>query len=103
MLALEATRTLCLPSAMWGPFCSVPPVGTMTVVLPAAMRSRTSSQVSCSRKTVSGTWADAAPAKQNVASANRYRIMIGFPFYFAASQLLALIHFDTCCEQLRLL
>ena len=29
------TRTLCLPSAMCGPFCSVPPIGTSAVVLPA--------------------------------------------------------------------
>jgi hypothetical protein len=29
------TRTLCLPSTMCGPFCSVPPIGTMIVVLPA--------------------------------------------------------------------
>jgi hypothetical protein len=26
---------LCLPSVTWGPLCSVPPVGMMTVVLPA--------------------------------------------------------------------
>ena len=29
------TRTLCLPSTMCGPLCSVPPTGTMIVVLPA--------------------------------------------------------------------
>src|SRR5262249_47329761 len=43
-----------LPRTMWGPFCSVPPVGRMIVVLPDSMRSRTSVQVSSSRKTVSG-------------------------------------------------
>src|SRR4029450_786468 len=39
---------------MCGPFCSVPPVGMMTVVLPPAMASRTSIHVRSSRKTLSG-------------------------------------------------
>src|SRR5438128_12013690 len=55
------TRTLCLPSAMCEPFCSVPPIGTMTVVLPARIWSRNSVQVSSSRNTVSDAWATAAP------------------------------------------
>ena len=55
-IAVESafTRTLCLPIAMCGPFCSVPPVGTMIVVVPARIRSRTSVQVSSSRMTVAG-------------------------------------------------
>src|SRR5215470_13355345 len=53
------TRTFCLPSAMCGPFCSVPPVGRMIVVLPPRIASRTSVQVSSSRNTVSGGWAEA--------------------------------------------
>src|SRR5712692_6646814 len=52
------TRTLCLPTAMCGPFCSVPPIGTMTVVPPACIRSRISVQVSSSRNTVSGVSAN---------------------------------------------
>src|ERR1051325_5548601 len=42
---------------MCGPFCSVPPVGMMIVVLPAAMASRTSTHVMSSRNTVSGACA----------------------------------------------
>src|SRR6185503_17986473 len=47
---------------MCGPFCSVPPVGMMTVVLPAAMASRTSIQVKSSRKTLSLCGTDGACA-----------------------------------------
>src|SRR5688500_10751864 len=50
---------LCLPSTMCGPFCSVPPVGKMIVVLPALIASRTSVHVSSSMNTVSGTTAPA--------------------------------------------
>ena len=32
--ASTLTRTLCLPSAICGPFCSVPPIGTRIVVVP---------------------------------------------------------------------
>ena len=39
---------------MWYPFFSVPPVGTITVVLPAFIASRVSSHVSSSMNTVSG-------------------------------------------------
>ena len=39
---------------MCGPFCSVPAVPMMTVVVPALTRSRTSAQVSSSMQTVSG-------------------------------------------------
>src|SRR5262245_1154072 len=73
--ALYFTRMLCLPSTMWGPFCSVPPVGMSTVVFPAAMASRTSTQVRFSRKTVLGFgWAKAGAAHtaKSSASANRY-------------------------------
>src|SRR6266511_535861 len=41
-----------LPRTMCGPFCSVPPVGRITVVLPALMASRTSTQVSSSTYTL---------------------------------------------------
>src|SRR5215470_4305981 len=54
--ASTLTRALCLPSARCGPLCSVPPIGTMTVVLPAATAVRNSVHVSSSRNTVSG-WA----------------------------------------------
>src|SRR6266700_6299035 len=73
--ALAVTRTLCLPIAIWGPFCSVPPVGMMMVVFPAAIRSRTSSQVSLSKKTVSGICAEAVPVRQSSTMATTYRIM----------------------------
>ena len=46
--ASARARTLCLPSAMCGPLCSVPPTGTITVVLPALIASRSSVQVSSS-------------------------------------------------------
>ena len=39
---------------MCGPFCSVPAVPMMTVVVPPLTRSRTSAHVSSSSKTVSG-------------------------------------------------
>src|SRR5437667_2876872 len=47
------TRALCLPSAMCGPFCSVPPIGRIIVVFPAWTSARSSGHVSSSRKTVS--------------------------------------------------
>jgi hypothetical protein len=46
--------------AMNGPFCSVPPVGTMAVVLPAAIASRTSVQVRSSRNTLDDPGSDGA-------------------------------------------
>ena len=66
---------LCLPSTMWGPFCSVPPVGTITERVPARTRAATSVQVSSWTKTVSGpvvassgagmiSWAAAAGARR---------------------------------------
>ena len=39
------TRTLCLPSVRWAPFCSVPPIGSSTVVVPCAISSRNSTEV----------------------------------------------------------
>ena len=47
---------------MCGPFCSVPAVPMMTVVLPALIRSRTSAHVSSSMNTVSGGLPDGAVA-----------------------------------------
>src|SRR5450631_584691 len=65
------TRALCLPRTMWGPFCSVPPMGTMMVVLPAWVASRTSIHVSSSRKTGRG-W-EAVSAKALTAAQQRSR------------------------------
>src|SRR6266542_1940815 len=48
------TRALCLPSAMCGPFCSVPPIGRIIVVFPVWTNVCSSGHVSSSRKTVSG-------------------------------------------------
>src|SRR5215472_13885201 len=62
------TRRLCLPNAMCGPFCSVPPIGTMIVVLPDLTRSRSSVQVSSSRNTEAGAWAGAAGIPITIAS-----------------------------------
>src|SRR6185437_3194267 len=50
--ALAKARKLCLPIAMLGPFCSVPPDGRITVVLPAAMASRISNEVIRSIRTL---------------------------------------------------
>ena len=47
---------------MWYPFFSVPPVGTITVVFPAFIASRVSSQVSSSMNTVSGARVGVLPA-----------------------------------------
>src|SRR5262245_3001526 len=52
---------------MCGPFCSVPPVGTISVVVPARTRSRTSVHVSSSSDTVSGTPAAASAAHARTA------------------------------------
>src|SRR5437588_6357612 len=62
---------------MWEPFCSVPPIGTITVVLPARIWSRNSVQVSSSRNTVSDAWTAAPPNnrkhKQRTSLAIQYR------------------------------
>ena len=47
------STTLCLPATRYGPFCSMPPVATIAVSLPAFKASRTSIQVMSSMKTVS--------------------------------------------------
>ncbi len=47
------STTLCLPATRYGPFCSMPPVATIAVFLPALMASRTSIQVMSSMNTVS--------------------------------------------------
>src|SRR3989442_11049765 len=57
--ASAVTRALCFPSAICGPFCSVPPIGTMMVVFPSWMTARSSIHVSSSRNTVSGGCANA--------------------------------------------
>src|ERR1700684_206406 len=48
----------CFPIAMCGPFCSSPPLGTMTVVKPALIAARTSTQVISARSKLAGTSAD---------------------------------------------
>src|SRR5262245_58861036 len=53
-LAAYSMTNLCSPSTMWGPFCSVPAVPMMTVVVPAFTMSRTSAHVRSSMNTVSG-------------------------------------------------
>src|SRR6516164_1341901 len=68
----KCTRRLCFPSAMCPPFCSVPPIGTMIVVLPDLTRSRSSVHVSSSRNTESGAWASALdPEKNNTPMRNK--------------------------------
>ena len=57
------TRRLCLPSVMCGPLCSIPPTGTMIVVVFDPISSRSSVQVNSSRSTVSGACANARPAQ----------------------------------------
>src|SRR5262245_16554561 len=52
--AVYSMTNLCSPSTMCGPFCSVPAVPMMTVVVPLLTRSRASAQVSSSMNTVSG-------------------------------------------------
>src|SRR6516225_4373739 len=79
----KCTRRLCLPNAMCGPFCSVPPIGTMIVVFPDLTRSRSSVHVSSSRNTESGAWARAAVVEINIAS-NRSRVLsITLPYEIA--------------------
>jgi hypothetical protein len=48
----QPARTLCLPSAIYGPLCSTPPIGTSTVVAPWSMRLRSSVLVSSSSMTL---------------------------------------------------
>ena len=80
----EASRMmkLCFPSTMWEPFCSVPPVGTITERVPACTRAATSVQVSSWTNTVSGpveasagagtvSWAGAAMGARRVAAKRR--------------------------------
>ena len=68
------TRTLCLPSTMCGPFCSVPPIGTMTVVFPARISLRSSVHVSSSTRTVEGAAASvSANAMSEMQASSRQR------------------------------
>ena len=75
---------------MCGPFCSVPAVPMMTVVVPAATRSRTSAQVRSSRKTLSGglpegpvlgasagRWADSVTRDSTKSEASKESVFIG--------------------------
>ena len=61
----SSTRALCLPSVMYGPFCSVPPMGTSTVVAPSATRAASSGLVSDSIST--GGAADAPCVASSIA------------------------------------
>jgi hypothetical protein len=63
-------RTLCLPSTMCGPFCSVPPIGINTVVWPLRTSACTSGDVRSSRNTLCA-WS--AVAKTATAHATRNR------------------------------
>ena len=65
------TRALCLPSAMCGPFCSVPPMGTMTLVFPDRTWSCNSVQVRSSRNTVLGVWACAPGGASRIHKSSR--------------------------------
>src|SRR4030095_7093288 len=79
------TRVLCLPSAMCGPFCSVPPIGRMIVVLPAATSARSSGHVSSSRKTVSGVCASAAATSRARTVRRAAEVFtLGLPFLYNA-------------------
>src|SRR5258706_6025176 len=69
--ARRRTRTLCLPSAMCGPFCSVPPTGTMIVLRQAFVASRTSVHVRSSRKTDFAGDCAAAGTRANARAAAR--------------------------------
>ena len=60
--AVYSMTYLCSPSTICGPFCSVPAVGMMTVVVPDLVRSRTSAHVNSSMKMVSGGFAAGAVA-----------------------------------------
>ena len=60
--ARTRARTLCFPSTMWGPLCSVPPIGTSAVVFPARTSAASSGDVSSSMKTLSCACAAAANA-----------------------------------------
>ena len=67
------TRALCLPSATYGPLCSVPPIGIRIVVLPARMLSRSSVQVMSSSCTAPGAWASTACATVTARAARMAR------------------------------
>ena len=59
---------------MWGPLCSVPPIGRMIVVTrPVSMNARSSGHVRSSRKTVSGAparnWGVASNARSDTMAA----------------------------------
>src|SRR5262245_26808725 len=66
--ASTRTRTLCLPSTRWAPFCSVPPIGTSTVVVPAAINSRNSGDVRSSSHTLAALAVPAAVANAQTIS-----------------------------------
>src|SRR5512134_322283 len=68
------TRTLCLPSTMCGPFCSVPPMGTRTVVLPARIETASSGDVRSSRKTLAGACASAGAAATSKTTISRRNV-----------------------------
>src|SRR3954470_10988024 len=87
--ALANTRKLCLPVAMAGPFCSVPPLGTMTVVFPAAMASRISYDVIRSIRTLSAAVAG-APRQRTAIRARYFFIGASQPFLFLCSSVDAL-------------
>src|SRR5688572_3931632 len=74
---------------MCGPFCSVPPVGMMMVVLPAAMASRTSIHVSSSRNTLPGCGSEGACANAGDAQASARSVNI-FTVFIAMREMICL-------------
>ncbi len=89
----ELDSKIVLPNTMCGPFCSVPPVGIMTVVFPASSAALTSVEVSLSRKTDScavaefGAIVDIKPTMKMI-PVKRIRIAT-----------LSAVHFDPLPEQ----
>ncbi len=90
--AVYSMTNLCSPSTMCGPFCSVPAVPTITLVVPAAIRSRTSAHVRSSMKTESGGLPDGAVAG---ASAGR---CAKAPRRGRERQIVAIVRASSCAE-----
>jgi hypothetical protein len=59
---------------MCGPFCSVPPIGTRIVVLPARIAAASSGDVRSSRKTLAGACASAVVDTASAATRSRRNV-----------------------------
>jgi hypothetical protein len=86
--AVTATIWSCLPRIMCGPFCSMPPLGTMARVYPASMAVRTSTQVMSAIRTVDGNGAVSGRSASMTATA------------MPASTLTPSFHGESCRAQL---